>query len=98
VKDHARATHVYRITQEAINNAVRHGKARHIDIVLTQNGATITLSVLSDGAASPALQEKRGDGMGLYTMKYRADMIGGTVEIRPAEPSGTEVICTFPKE
>lgn len=98
VQDHAKATHLYRIAQEAMHNAVRHGKAKHIDISLTQKGAKATLRVVSDGAKGPAVPETSGNGMGLYTMKYRAGMIGGSVEVRPAKPHGTEVVCSFPNE
>lgn len=97
VSDHAKATHLYRIAQEAINNAVRHGKAMRIDISLTENGTKAALGVSSDGSAGSGVSEKSGDGMGLYTMKYRAGMIGGTVEFRPGEATGMEVVCTFPK-
>ncbi|QIF02357.1 response regulator [Roseimicrobium sp. ORNL1] len=96
VQDHAKATHLYRIAQEAMHNAVRHGKAKHIDIILTQEGPKATLRVVSDGTEGTPVPEISGNGMGLYTMKYRAGMIGGSVEIRPAKPHGTEVVCTFP--
>ncbi|WP_170156976.1 hybrid sensor histidine kinase/response regulator [Roseimicrobium gellanilyticum] len=97
VRDHAKATHLYRIAQEAIHNAVRHGKAKHIDIILSELTASASLTITGDGSQVPAPQDKAGNGMGLYTMKYRAGMIGGSVEIRSAQPQGTEVVCTFPK-
>lgn len=97
VRDHAKATHLYRIAQEAIHNAVRRGKARHIDIILSEEATRGILTVSSDGTQAPPMQDKAGNGMGLYTMKYRAGMIGGSVDIRPARSHGTEVVCTFPK-
>jgi signal transduction histidine kinase len=97
VPDHAKATHLYRIAQEAINNAVRHGKAKHIDITLAENGTHAVLRILSDGSTAPPSDDKPRSGMGIYTMKYRAAIIGGAVEIRPAPGAGTEVVCTFPK-
>jgi signal transduction histidine kinase len=96
VQDHAKATHLYRIAQEAMHNAVRHGKAKHIDIILTQEGAKAILRIVSDGTERTPIPETSGNGMGIYTMKYRAGIIGGSVEIRSARPHGTEVICTFP--
>lgn len=96
VQDHSKATHLYRIAQEAIHNAVRHGKAKHIEIILTQQGPTATLRVVGDGVSGAPLTDTSGNGMGIYTMKYRAGMIGGSVEILPAKPGGTEVVCTFP--
>ncbi len=95
VSDHAKATHLYRIAQEAMHNAVRHGRARRIQITLTQSSSQATLRVLSSGGEAPASGGMKGSGMGQYTMKYRAEMIGGTVEVLPVR-QGTEVICTFP--
>lgn len=97
VEDHAKATHLYRIAQEAINNAVRHAKARRIEIILAEEGASATLRISSDGSPPPAPQEQRGGGMGLYTMKYRAGMIGGTVDILRESSGAAAVFCTFPR-
>lgn len=96
VTDVSKATHLYRIAQEAINNAVRHGKARRIEIGLVENGTSNKLTISSDGTPPPT-EDRPKDGMGLHTMKYRADVIGGKVEIAPGRNSGSEVICTFPK-
>ncbi|WP_113961276.1 ATP-binding protein [Roseimicrobium gellanilyticum] len=98
VEDHGMATHVYRIAQEAIHNAVRHGKARRIDVVLSRDKTGVVLRILSDGDSGPVAQLTGGDGMGLHTMTYRARLIGGELQIHPRESSGTEVVCTFPWE
>lgn len=87
------ATHLYRIAQEAINNAIKHGRAKGIDISLNGVNETITLSILDNGVG---IADKRssGPGMGLRIMKYRADLIGATLRIAPGKGQGTEVTCT----
>jgi signal transduction histidine kinase len=88
------AIHLFRIAQEAVSNAVKHGHARTVIIALdTANGAC-SLRVSDDGAGFflPAGEKK---GMGLNTMRYRARIIGGELEIRPNTPSGATVICSF---
>jgi two-component system, LuxR family, sensor kinase FixL len=87
------AIQLYRIAQEAIDNAVRHGKARHVWIRLADQGDLSFMSVVDDGAG---LAERRGHkGMGLRIMKHRAGMIGGILEIRKGQDGGTTVECSF---
>jgi len=94
LSDNAVATHVYRIAQEAINNAIKHGKAGNILISLKPVAGYINLSVMDDGAGFPK-ELKPGQGMGLRIMNYRADMIGGLLEVRRAMGKGTTVTCSF---
>lgn len=90
------AVHVYRITQEAINNAVTHGKASRIAISLKQEKDWYTLRVADNGIGIGFdTDPPYGGGMGLTTMRNRAVLIGGEARISPVAPSGTEVICTF---
>ena len=90
-----KATQVYRIAQEAIENAIRHGKARNVLVKLEKNRDQITLTVENDGVGFPkSLPQKRG--MGLQIMKYRARMIQGTFEIKRLNRRGTIVTCSFP--
>jgi PAS domain S-box-containing protein len=94
VPDSAAATHLYRIAQEALNNAYKHGKARKILISLRRERVGARLVVTDDGAGF----SKNGSaetGMGLRIMGYRAGMIGAALQIRPASGKGTSVICTF---
>lgn len=72
-------------------------QGRHIEIDLAEHGEHGIRTISSDGSIPHTDQQTRGDGTGLYIMKYRADIIGGTVEVRAAEPSGTKVVCIFPK-
>jgi PAS domain S-box-containing protein len=85
--------HLYRIAQEAVHNAIKHGKARNISICLTSQAGRGTLSITDDGAG---LSEHAGQtGMGLHIMRYRAGMIGGSLEIARCHEGGTRVSCTF---
>ena len=84
------ATHLYRITQEAIQNAIRHGKATSIEITLRPSGAKWVLQVSDNGTPS---ETGKKSGRGLHIMRYRASMIGGSIKIR--QISGTTMLCTF---
>lgn len=89
------ATHVYRIVQESMNNAIKHAQASRIHVALRQTGEVITLTISDNGVGiSPA--SHRREGMGLRIMDYRTRMIGGTFEVRPRSAGGTEVLCRFP--
>jgi signal transduction histidine kinase len=95
ITDHAVAIHLYRIVQEAINNAVQHGKATQITITLAlrREGGMI-LMVHDNGVGFPTVVAER-PGMGLRIMHHRARMIGATLEIQRGAPGGTCVICTL---
>jgi signal transduction histidine kinase len=89
------ALHLFRIAQEAVNNAVAHGRANRVEISLGQSGDEGFLTVQDNGAglSDAAL---RGDGIGLRTMNDRAQLIGGNVDVRPQTGGGTKVTCIFP--
>ena len=95
VQDPFNAIHLYRIAQEAMNNAVKHGKAEKIEVYLTASGSTGILSIRDNGLGLAEDAHTR-DGMGLPIMKYRASMIGGTVELQRNPDGGTTVVCSFP--
>jgi PAS domain S-box-containing protein len=86
------ANHLYRITQEAISNSVRHGRAGNVLITLRERTGQLELSVSDDGAGFTE-GRTHSRGMGLKIMRYRARMIGGTIEIRPRRPGGTRIRC-----
>ena len=89
------ATHLYRIAQEAITNAVRHGKARHINVRLESTNKQIVLTITDDGIGLPE-NARNGNGLGLRIMAYRASMIGATFNIeRLPSLSGTRATCTL---
>jgi PAS domain S-box-containing protein len=93
VQDNVLATHVFRIAQEAINNSVKHGKAKKIDVTLLPAGDHLELCVTDDGAGFNP--EAKMDGLGLRIMHYRARRIGGTLDIKAPEGGGTRVTCSF---
>ena len=95
IHDDSVATHLYHITQEAVNNAIKHGKARHIVIALGASGGRAALTISDDGSGIPK-GPASNKGMGLHIMNYRAKMIGGTLEVKQGKPHGTVVTCLFP--
>jgi signal transduction histidine kinase len=94
VGDNTVATHLYRIAQEAITNAVKHGHARRIVVSLSDSVGQLTLRIWNGGAGFLAGASAK-DGLGLRIMQYRAEMIGGTLKIVSASGEGTTVACTF---
>ncbi len=88
------AMHLYRIAQEALSNAVKHGGARHIRVKISGTDHLLTLSVADDGRGF-VREGESNDGMGLKTMHYRAKLIGAELCIN-ARPGGVTVICNLP--
>jgi len=95
VHDSSTAMHLYRIAQEAVTNAARHGRAKHISILLSHSAGELTLSV-NDNGTGVRESARKHNGMGIRTMNYRAEMLGGTLEFRDRPRGGTSVICTIP--
>ena len=87
IPDQTAAHHLYRITQEAVNNAVKHGKGRNIRIQLKNARGGIVLKVFDDGVGLPRTLERKG-GMGLQNLNARASLIGASLDIRCAQPHG----------
>ena len=77
------AAHAYRIAAEALTNAVRHGDAEHVDVVLARNGASATIEVRDDGRGLPTI--RRPGSNGLRSMRARADTIGATLSLGPGD-------------
>jgi len=94
IRDPAVSTHLFRIAQEAISNAIRHGRAGEITIVLETLASEGILSITDDGIGFPA-EKKKADGMGLRIMKYRAGVIGGTIDVGSKNGAGSVVRCRF---
>lgn len=98
------ATQLYRIAQESINNAIRHGKAKEIEIRLARSRKDVVMTIADDGVGFSPPQITTPDphaasdgarvgstGIGLASMRYRANMIGGIFDIRRAGKRGTIV-------
>ena len=92
VQDNTTATHLYRIAQEAVSNALKHGRARRIEIGLAAEASRVCLAVKDNGCGLPATPPRIGAG--LRIMQYRAGMIGGSVVVQRGEPDGTTVACS----
>lgn len=90
------AVHIYRIAQEAINNAVKHSNATSIEVELSSSGNHITLRVKDNGRGFPESEVSKGIGMRI--MNFRANMIRGDLKITSEKGKGTEIICPVPKD
>src|SRR5580704_14543285 len=88
------ATHLYHIAREAVNNAIKHGHPSHIVIGLTAENGEGTLSIQDDGQGISEIPANQA-GMGLNIMSYRANMVGGSLDVRKNFTGGTSVVCLF---
>ena len=89
------ATHLYHIAQEAVNNAIKHARATELIVSLGRPKGVGILEVEDNGIGLP--DERQGHaGLGLHIMSYRANMIGGSLELRRGVHGGTVVSCRFP--
>jgi len=95
IHDDAVAAQLYRIAQEAVRNALQHGRPKRIGVNLSEQHGMVTLAVEDDGAGFPEGGPKSG-GLGVRIMAHRAAMIGGHFAIEPAPTGGTIVSCSFP--
>jgi PAS domain S-box-containing protein len=95
VQDPNVANHLYRIAQEAVHNAVRHGRPRNVAITLTADSRGLKLAVADDGTGFLESSQKDA-GMGLDIMRHRASLIHGTLTIASQTGKGSEVICRIP--
>jgi PAS domain S-box-containing protein len=91
------AEQLYRIGQEAVTNALKHGHAKKIRIALGMAAQRIELKVSDDGAGfSPS--KPNGSGIGLHAMKYRADVVGAELRIESQIGNGTRIVCSLPQK
>jgi signal transduction histidine kinase len=86
---------LYKIAQEALTNAIKHGKASDMSIRLTTETTQLVLTVENNGVPFPDLKG-RSTGMGLRIMTYRASLIGASLEVKANGLQGTLVTCTLP--
>lgn len=91
------ATHLYRIAQEAVGNAVKHAKADKLSIRLEHRNDKLALEVADNGIGID-LNRRTKDGVGLRLMEYRCSVIGGRFSVQRGEGGGTVVMCAIPSK
>ncbi len=95
LRDSATALHLYQIAQEAIHNAIRHGKPRHIEILFGEGSDSAYLRIADDGEGMGA-KAAGSSGIGLRSMRYRAGLVGGVIHLESKPKGGVIVLCTVP--
>ena len=95
IHDDTAATHLYYIAREAVNNAIKHGNAKQIEIRLAADHGQGILTIGDDGCGI-GNGAAGSQGMGLHLMSYRARMVGGSLEVQRQPLGGTMVTCLFP--
>jgi signal transduction histidine kinase len=95
VRDNNASVHLFHIAQEAVSNAVRHGKPGRILITLAAGAGDGGRLVVEDDGGGISREAARGQGMGLRIMNYRAAMIGGSLDIQRGRDRGAIVTCRF---
>ena len=87
-------TAMYRIVQEALNNAMKHGDARHAHVEVIEDDSRVRITVRDDGRGfDPTVQS---DGFGLIGMRERVELIRGTLEVTSSPGQGTTINATLP--
>ena len=94
IEDSSTAINLFRIAQEAIQNAIKHGSATRIVIRLSKKNETVELAVKDNGQGLPDHFEQR-QGMGLKIMDHRASMIGAEVQVQRVATGGTLLTCSL---
>jgi two-component system CheB/CheR fusion protein len=92
VENNQIAVHLYRIAQEAVTNAAKHGHPSRISILLGTTDDGLTLSVTDDGTGF-VRKESGSEGIGLRIMRYRAAAIGASFRVENAPGGGTSITC-----
>ena len=89
------ATHLFRLAQEAVSNAVKHSRARMITIRLGHVNGELTLEIGDDGVGIDPLKRPVG-GVGLRLMQHRSTLAGGRLSVTPRAGGGTVITCAVP--
>jgi two-component system CheB/CheR fusion protein len=97
IDDNNTATHLYRIAQEAVTNALVHGRAKNLTIGLEQKDGQVCLQITDDGKGFDERTAGK-DGMGLKIMRYRAELINAALAIQARDGTGTVVTCMLSKD
>ena len=98
VRDDAVALHLYRVAQEAVTNAVKHSGAKNILISLDHDKTHVCISVQDDGKGFSVEKRRKGTGLGLHMMRYRANALGGELKIERRKTGGMDITCKIPSK
>jgi len=99
VNDPIAAHHLFRIAQEAVSNAIRHGEASRIELTLADHDNTLELRIVDDGCGFDENDTKVATGLGLRSMLYRANAMGAALTFeRGSSGHGTAILCVVPKD
>ncbi len=85
----------YKIAQEAVTNAIKHGKADRVGIKVANGDGHLVLTIQNNGKPFPDMRS-RSTGMGLRIMNYRANLLGASLDVKAKGPDGTLVTCSLP--
>ena len=96
IQGEMKISHLYRIAQEAINNAIKHGNPEHIEMSLFNHNGCVKLRIKDDGKGNSDIPNQT-EGMGLQIMQYRSDLIGASLTIESDINKGTIVTCILRK-
>ncbi|ADE12443.1 multi-sensor signal transduction histidine kinase [Sideroxydans lithotrophicus ES-1] len=91
------AINLFRITQEAVSNAVKHGHAKHVELrVVNSPSNRMMVEILDDGCGITDAKASESAGLGMRTMRYRAELLGAALEVGARDSGGTRVAVTLP--
>jgi signal transduction histidine kinase len=93
--DATQAIHLYRIAQEGVSNAVKHGSATSVSVHLASTDKHIRLRIVDNGTGFSKDWDTDG-GLGVRIMQFRARLIGGNLEISDVPDKGATITCTIP--
>src|SRR6185369_2784971 len=93
--NHTQSVHLYRIAQEAINNAILHGQADRVEVQLEVEDSSVVMRIRDNGTGI-ATNHKSKQGLGLRIMRHRSGALGGEFNITSERHRGCTVRCTIP--
>lgn len=97
IEDPVVTGHLYRIAQESVTNALRHGPARVIHLSFRVEEGNRVMRIINDGHSFDNHKAEESDGLGVHGMRYRAELIGAILNIGSGPTGGTVVTCVLPR-
>ncbi len=98
VKNPLVAINLYRIAQEAVTNAAKYSHASHLRIHLGWEGENLSLTISDDGIGIDSLLASKSDGLGMHSMRFRANLLGGSMKIESHAREGTSIVVVCPDQ